>query len=414
MDVVIFETYDTRLGIVKGVCFIAQAVGQCIFPHILSFIINKYGLDMTYLLWSGIMLQTLPAILFINVDCDVKRPISYSRYSDVSKTYAIFNNDKTNNDFVNEMQLDDLSKKCWKSPSDDNLHYSEIDIHNDNVDDDDENNVTITPPPSPEEKRRNIFGVEILPEIPEESEDNTDSDEDESEKRKKTDNQFSTAIKRFSALGDNLDEYISKQIRKDSINEISHNNDYGEIEVTYDNISPVTEITHEKVFGSYSFRCQSWYLNMKRKIYIPSYKLYRIRRRTMYCLHIINDTFIKPLTRSLSYWKFYPALLLSFSKCTLTAISLPLLPLISLEIRSKIHLTEMNFLISLHAFTWICFLLSTPWLASISKRNFKYILVTGLLISTIALFRKLCFNKYNLFLRYIFVHIFYCFSGITV
>lgn len=394
VEAVIFDTYDTRIGIVRCLCFVGQAIGQFMFPHILTSIINTYGLPMTYLLLSGLMLQTLPAILFLKIE-GVVRQDKYTRYSDISKSYAMFNNDSVPIISSNEMQLYDLGSKSWKSPSDDSL-YREIDVEvHEDSDYVDLNAPTVTPPPSPEEKRHNIFGVEILPEIPEESEVSSDESEDGGDKISNV-NRLSVAIKGFSALGDNFDEYISRQLRKDSVADIN-DNEYAEIDVVYDNISPMTDIRHEKVFNSFTFRCQSMYFNIKRRMSIPAYRWYRIKRRFLYILYSVNDTFVKPLTRSLSCWRFYPALLLSFAKLSLTAISLPLLPLISLQIRPKISMTEMNFLMSLHGFTWICFLLCTPWLINTSRRNLKYPVVLGLTVSTIALFLVSKSNSHDSF-----------------
>lgn len=338
------------------------------------------------------MIQTLPAILLLRVNDRIRRPVSFSRYSDLAKTYAIFSNDNVeNNYYATELPLHDLGKKCWKSPSDDNLHR-EFDSK-DEVGYDNEIVATITPPPSPEEKRRNIFGVEILPEIPEESEESDDDDDHfvtDKEKSRINIKRLSVAIKRLSTLGDSLDDCISNQIRRDSHqSENSDNKEYSEVEVTYDNISPVTDIQREKIFNSFNFRCQSAYASMRRRIWMPSYRVYRIKKRLVYFMYNINDTFLKPLTRSLSCWRFYPSLLLAFSKLSLTAVSLVLLPMIGTQTHPKISMSDSNFLMSLYGFTWICFLLSMPWLATTPKRNFKYIAVIGLMVSTVA-----CFGKY--------------------
>lgn len=383
------------MGFVRGLCFAGQAIGQSLFPHILTGLIETFEYSYSYMVYAGIMLQTLPAIMLLKVDDKIRRPASYTRYTD--KTYAIFNNEGMNG-YTNELQLHDLSRKCWQSPSDDNLHRHD---EGDELDNDRYVNVTITPPPSPEEKRRNIFGVEILPEIPEESEESEDdseeSDGDYEESTNNVDNnrkRFSFAIKRLSTIGDSFDDYITKQIRRDSEQTESdtfESKEYSEIEVTYDTISPVTDIQREKVFNSFSFRCQSAYASLRRKMRMPSYRVYRLKRRTVYLMYNINDTFIKPLTRSLSCWRFYPALMLCFCKLTLSAVSLVLMPMIASQVKPKISMTETNFLISLHGFTWICFLLCTPWLAQTPKRNFKYVTVMGLMVSTIATFGK---NKY--------------------
>lgn len=386
-----FETYDSRLGLIRGTCFAGQAVGQALFPHLLTELIETYGYSFSFIVYSGILLQALPAILLLRVNDSVKKPLSFSRYSDLAKTYAIFSNEGLDNNYYTaEVQLHDLSKKCWKSPSDDNLHR-EVDLNNDEVGFENDN-PTITPPPSPEEKRRNIFGVEILPEIPEESEDEDEefyaSDKDVNMNKKR----LSNAIKRLSTLGDSLDDYITKQIRRDSRqSENSDINEYSEVEVTYDNISPVTDIQREKIFNSFSFRCHSAYASMRRRMWMPSYRVYIIKRRLLYFMYNLNDTFIKPLTRSLSCWKFYPSLLLAFTKLSLTGISFVLLPILGTQILPPISTTEINFFMSLHGFTWVCFLLSTPWLAQTPKRNYKYVAVLGLVTSTVACFRKFIF-----------------------
>lgn len=393
MDAVVFDTYDSQLGLVRGLCFAGQAFGLSLFPHIITTLIEHYEYAHAYIVLSGIMLQTLPFILLLKVDDTPKRPVSFSRYSDLAKSYAVYSNEVINTNLnATELQLHNLSKKCWKSPSDDNLHR-EFDSKDSETAYTNEVTATITPPPSPEEKRRNIFGVEILPEIPEESEDTDDDDYFLSSKGKNKNNKqrLSLAIKRLSTLGDNLDDCISNQSRRDSQSDRDGNEsrDYSEVEVTYDNISPVTDVQREKIFNSFSFRCRSVYASMRRRIWMPSYRVYRIRRRMLYLMYNINDTFAKPLTRSLACWRFYPSLTLAFAKLSLTAVGLALLPLMASQMQPKILTTESNFLMTLYAFTWICFLLCTPWLVQTPKRNFKYISLIGLIISTAA-----CFSEY--------------------
>lgn len=381
MDAILFETYDSRLGLIRGLCYTGQAVGQSIFPHIIYILIQYYGLQFSYLLLAGIMLQMLPAILILKVD-EPNKSSYFTRYKELSQTFMVFQNDNLDNFYGTELQLHNLSKKCWKSPADDNLHrVDEIDYDDGTVME------TITPPPSPEEKRRNIFGVDILPQIPEESEEEID-DQSISNINKK---RLSVVIKRLSTLGDNIDGCIINQVRRDSqSNDTNEIKDYSEFEVTYETVAPITDIQTEKLFNSFSFRCRSAYVNMKRKLSIPSYKIYRLKRRIMYSMHNINDTFFKPLTRSLMCGKFYPALLLSFTKLSLMGIGIVYLPMIGLEMRPKIPMLETNFFMSLHGFAWLCFLLSTPWLAQTPKRNFKYVALCGLIVSACA-----CFGKFT-------------------
>lgn len=397
MDAIVFDTYDSRLGIIRGLCFAGQAVGQATFPHIITALIDAYGYSFMYIVLGGIMLQTLPAIMLMRVDESIQRPISYSRYSDVAKTYAIFSNEGMDkNFFTTEFQLNDLSQKSWKNPSDDNLHTEqdfteEFDYEGDMV-------ATITPPPSPEEKRRNIFGVEILPEIPEESEDSEDSEWEEPEKNTcKNKKRLSVIIKRLSTLGDSFDDCISKQIRRDSQSEGDNfeQKEYNEVEVTYDNVSPVTDIQREKIFNSFSFRCQSAYASMRRRMWMPSYRVYTIRRRLIFFMYNINDTFFKPLTRSLSCWKFYPSLMLYFARLSLTSVTMVSLSIIASEMHPKISISDANFLMTLYGFSWVCFLMSTPWLAQTPKRNFKYVTLVGLMISTVG-----CYGKFDNFIDY--------------
>ncbi|XP_068627845.1 uncharacterized protein [Battus philenor] len=383
VDAVIFETYDSRVGIVRGICCTGQAVGQSLFPHILSVLINYYGYTYSFIVLAGIILQALPAIILLKIDSNLRRSTLYSRHTDFYKSYTGFQNDGADNYFTAELQLNDLSKKSWKSPSDDNSHGEADDIEEfiDAVG-------TITPPPSPEEKRRNIFGVDILPEIPEESEESEEDVEQGAPLKESFNNQrrISNAIKRLSTLGDNLDEYITKQVNTEEDCSVHDNKEYSELEVTFETISPITDIHREKVFNTFSFRCQSTVTNIKRRLGIPSYRMYRLRRRLTYLMYSITDTFIKPLTRSLSCWRFYPALLLRFAKLCLSAVSLTLLPMIAQQVRPKIAMFETNFLMSLHGFSWICFLLSTPWLVQTQKRNFKYVVVIGLKVATAACF----------------------------
>lgn len=348
-------------------------------------LIDQYSYQFSYIVLSGIMLQTLPAILLLKVEESDTRPMSFSRYSDVSKAYSLFNNGDSQY-YSAELQLHDMGKKTWQSPSDETLHCEDEftnQVYEEDV------NATITPPPSPEEKRRNIFGVEILPEIPEESEESDDNGDGENDtKTNNNKKRLSVAIKRLSTMGDSFSEYIMKHTRRDSQGNLSEGREYEEIEVTYDNISPVTEIQRERTLDSFSYRCQSVFASIRRKIWIPSYRVHRIKRRMSYLKYSLNDTFIKPLSRSLSCWRFYPSLLLCWSKLSITAISLVSLPMIATQMHPKISLIEANFLITLHGFTWICFLACTPWLAQTMKRNFKYFAVSGLIMSTAACFSK--------------------------
>ncbi|XP_061728443.1 uncharacterized protein LOC133533468 isoform X2 [Cydia pomonella] len=400
IDAIVFETYDSHLGIVRGLCLVGQAVGQSLFPHIITALIDNYGYSYAHIVLGGIMLQTLPAVMLLKVNPTAARPVSFSRYSDLSKTYAIYSNEVENECYSNEMQLHDMGRKCWKSPSDDNLHREEvlrIDAGESYT------TTTITPPNSPEDTRRNAFGINILPDILEETEE-SEEDEDDHSNIKETDinknnKRYSAAIKSLSTISDNLDDYITRQGRRDSESdrECEKNREYTELEVTYDNVSPITDIQREKIMKSFSFRCESAYARIRRRFWMPSYRMYRLRRKLQFTLYSINDTLIKPLTRSLSSWRFYPALLLSFSHLSLLAISLVLLPMVASHVRPKITMTESNFLMSLHGFTWLCFLLCMPWLTETPKRNFKYVAVLGLIISTLACFVLAASSTHDMF-----------------
>lgn len=400
IDAIVFETYDSHLGIVRGLCVVGQAVGQSLFPHIITALIDNYGYSYAHIVLGGIMLQTLPAVMLLKVNPTAARPVSFSRYSDLSKTYAIYSNEVENECYSNEMQLHDMGRKCWKSPSDDNLHREEvlrIDAGESYT------TTTITPPNSPEDTRRNAFGINILPDILEETEE-SEEDEDDHSNIKETDinknnKRYSAAIKSLSTISDNLDDYITRQGRRNSESdrECEKNREYTELEVTYDNVSPITDIQREKIMKSFSFRCESAYARIRRRFWMPSYRMYRLRRKLQFTLYSINDTLIKPLTRSLSSWRFYPALLLSFSHLSLLAISLVLLPMVASHVRPKITMTESNFLMSLHGFTWLCFLLCMPWLTETPKRNFKYVAVLGLIISTLACFVLAASSTHDMF-----------------
>lgn len=374
VDAVIFETYDSHVVAVRGLCFFGQAIGLSMFPHILTALIDTYSYSLSHIVLAGIMLQSLVAIMFLNIDENIRRPAYFSRYKDLSQTYMVYKNEAM--DSIYGTELHSLNTKCWKSPSDDNLHREDFNCDDGYVSE------TITPPPSPEEKRRNIFGVDILPQIPEESEESESEDFTKGANKKR----FSAAIKRLSILGDNIDGCITNQVRRDSQPEGESKSEF--IEVKYDTITPMTDIQTEKLLSTFSFRCQSAYLNARRKVWMPSYRMYRIRRRFAYLTYSFIDTFVTPLTRSLKCWKFYPALLLSLARLCLTSISVVLLPMLASEVQPNISILETNFMMSLHAFTWICFLLCTPWLAQTPKTNYQYIVVVGLVVSTASAFRE--------------------------
>lgn len=72
VEAIIFDTYDSRLGIIRGVCLTGQAVGQSLFPHIIAALIDQYGYSYAYIVLSGIILQTLPAIMLLKIDDNIK------------------------------------------------------------------------------------------------------------------------------------------------------------------------------------------------------------------------------------------------------------------------------------------------------------------------------------------------------
>lgn len=367
VEAVALDTYDTKVEAVAGLSYVGQAIGQAVFPYIVTVFVEKYGYSSTYILLAAIITQTLPFIMFLKVDESEKR-ISYSRYSDLAKAYAVFDNN------AYEVQINELYiKKNWKSPDDTD--------HNENFNDEEFDSVSMdvemaTPPPSPEEKRRNMFGVEIMPEIPEETEGNSGEEDALTEKNK---NQVYIGLKRLSSFSDCFDDYITRHNNIDYSSEESSSQDYN---LSNRNMSNLTKSKTQQ-----TLRTPRRFTKLRQR-WISPYKYYTISKIIRHFFYNFNDTFIKPLTRSLVCWRFYPVLMLAFCKYSSVAVTLVLLPLIDLELNPDTSMLEVNFMMTLHGCSWIFFLLCTPWLVQMRKKNYKYLLVIALATYAAAAFCK--------------------------
>lgn len=354
---------------------LGEAIGQFVLPFALVAIFDNYGSEMGHMIISAIILQILPAMLFVKTD-QLPKPIPLSQFGNYNRSYNVFTENETS--FGGSQ---DLNEKTWKNPSSENLAIG-------NTNDENEINtheviVNSNGIGTLEER----LGLQILPKIIEVSERSfsLSSEENLNKNDKET---IDDTIKRYSKISDKFDELITKE-------EIDESN----IDKTKNKKSDNSQNSLEsRRLGNFSEETHSPELNIKitKNFFSKSksnsllYKWHNSKRWIHNNLDYFHDTLIAPLLLSLRIWKFYPTLLLNLSKYFIPLGVSILLPTIEINVIDYFIL-QNTVLISIHATAWLCVLISSPWVINISKSKYKYFTIFGFFTSAMGLFSKIFF-----------------------
>lgn len=350
------------------------AIGQFLLPFIFILIFDQCGSTMGHVMISAIILQILPAMLFVKTE-PLPKPIPLSQFGNYNRSYNIFTESETS--FIDSH---DSSEKTWKNPSSENLA-----LNDENEASTHKGVVNSTCVGTLEER----LGLQILPKIMEVSERSfsLSSEENLNKNDKET---VDDTIKRYSMISDKFDEFIAKNesnessAKNKSLNDSQNSGETDRLE----NFSKETSAQE-------SIKKKRRILFSKSKSNNLSYRWHITKRWIRNNLDYFHDSLIAPMVFSLKIWKFYPLLLLNLCESFIPLGVSILLPIIEISI-TDYFILQHTILISIHAIAWLCVLISSPWIINISKSKYKYFTVFGFFTSAIGLFGKINFSYYNL------------------
>lgn len=248
----------------------------------------------------------------------------------------------------------------WKSPNDRTEQHYEMqeDLEHET--------------PAPHQKC--TLGVEIMPEITEENEEELEDEEEPHSKKKKS--TIKDDIKRLSVISSKLEEIIDREDQKHSeiILDVNRNT---ESMTTISSLQSNVTIFQEKQTSRHPKICCC-----------SPYRKFRYRRRLKSFCDTIFSLAIKPVYTSVKIASFYPCLLSVVHSMFSPLIYLNFMPILANEDSRYGNLPEIAFMLSITAFAYICFLITLPWIAEISKRKMRYLYIIGAFISAMAVYSK--------------------------
>ncbi|XP_050299670.1 uncharacterized protein LOC126738398 [Anthonomus grandis grandis] len=221
-------------------------------------------------------------------------------------------------------------------------------------------------------------GVNILPGIPEENEEDY-SDNDI--------NQIN--LKRLSVISSKLEELnIQDQIRRDSVKEVfSINEVINEIENKPESISKIEYIPNFKeadVRISVLDELKN-FQKSRRCFHCSPYKKYIWTRRLRVIKDFFHDNFLRPLYHALKNLYFYPSLSTKVITDSVSTLYITLAPFMALQHSWKQHVlfsTEnVTFLLTYVAFAWCFFLVGMPLVLRLNHSKIRMVFGFGLLVS---------------------------------
>lgn len=219
---------------------------------------------------------------------------------------------------------------------------------------------------------KNFMGVDILPEIPEEDEPETEEEKLENRQRET----MKDSIRRFSQLSAKFEDLISSELKNNEYHSAISNVESGVQELQFDVAKKRSTIRARWR----NFNCCS------------PYQKYLYRKRLDRTTDIFFSYFIKPLWRCLRNVSFYPCLITKVVLTITSMIYIIFIPYVAItsehEYLPHVVSAESTMLLSLMAFPWLCFLVFLPWLINFSKSKLKAIFSLGILILGLSTFRK--------------------------
>lgn len=219
-------------------------------------------------------------------------------------------------------------------------------------------------------------GIEVMPEIPEENEDEINEDDN------KRNSKIINDIKRFSVISNKLEELIENDNVNTKKQEVKTNNN--EVNKIQESAAKFNDRVAKSDKSNIICCCCS------------PYQKFRYRRRIKNLCDCLIGIALKPLIGSCKILLFYPCLLSMIHSMLSPLIFLTIMPIMAKNNSKFGNMTEVSFMLSLTAFAYICFLITIPWVSDISKRNLKYLYLFGLGLSATALFCKYFKKRNNL------------------
>lgn len=271
-----------------------------------------------------------------------------------------------------EKQLSFTNGRNWKSPSD-SMTLQCQDYDNDEIS---EKN------PSPIMQHKTNTGVDVLPQIVEEDEEDTDDEANANNKRNSV--LMTNNIKRLSVISSKLEELIVRNEEEliNDTNHIKHSEVILDVAKSNDVITdPIDNhvqnliVMDESTVHSNNFCC-------------TPYRRYKCQRNVKYIYQFIKDMAVTPVITSFRIIEFYPSLLTTIHSMLSPLIFLNFIAIQPNRKEMNINLTELSFMFTITGFAYLVFLITLPWITEISKRNLKYLYMSASLISAFGIYCK--------------------------
>lgn len=264
-----------------------------------------------------------------------------------------------------------IAQKNWKNPSDNKEQSDdEMDLQeHENIENDS----------SPVPSHRLNIGLNVLPQIIEE--DELDSDEENNGTRRSS-ILFNDNIKRMSVISMKLEELIAEV--DDNLNKPKETKE----EVTMGVANLISHNNNEEIIENPSLSNIYYQPNINNPSCCARYQKYRFRRRIKYFFCAIFNVTFRPLFKSLKILEFYPCLLTNIHAMLSPLIFLNFIAFKTIDSMNSIYITDLAFMYSVIAFAYLVFLSTLPWVTEISKRNLKYLYILGCFVSASGIYSK--------------------------
>lgn len=240
------------------------------------------------------------------------------------------------------------------------------------------------------------MGVNILPGIPEELDDEEDINVIDP--------------KRLSVISGKLEELnVQDQIRRDSIKEVFNINDVTIRNEFHperiNNIEYIADFKEDKTRISVldefkNFHKTHWCLCCK------PYRKYIWARRFRVVKDFLYDNVFRPLYYAVKNLFFYPALTTKVVNGPVSILYITLAPFLAMQKdwkQNKVFTTEnVTFLLTYVAFAWGFFLVTLPLVLKLNHNRIRMVFVVGLITTGSSLWRKYSFNSILTWWRHLF------------
>ncbi|KAF7266813.1 hypothetical protein GWI33_019917 [Rhynchophorus ferrugineus] len=389
---------------------IAHAVSLVSMPHLVFFLVDHFQLNHAKLIYGTLLLLIIPASLLIKLmhDLNTSRYPEMSRYETIGRYNYQLNDLKTfDNGLERESSKSSLTSAEESLDDQTNFFLNQENPEGavSNVEPRDNfeegpffgTSFEETVPNSPEGMKFENYGMEetyivpspdpstsmnpvsskyyvqkcgvcILPDIPEESED-----EDEHE-------YMYIDPKRLSMISSKLEELnIQEQSRKESLKEVFSIDEI----IRESKPEPIKHIEYISNFKNDNrVSLMDELKRIKKSRYCCScspYKKYIWTRRLRVMKDFMNDNFLRPFYYSIKNIYFYPCLTTKTVNNLMTTLYITLGPKMVLEEGDCSH--EGRFLLSYVAFAWAFFLFGLPLFVRLNRPKMRIMFSLGLAVS---------------------------------